>query len=90
MATQPLPLSILADVTVLVTPAGVAVPEFNQWLVVGNSGRLPSYGANSRCVLIPGADWQTEMVGLGYQTTDPEYIGMEQYFAQDASPVTPP
>jgi len=90
MATQPFPLSILADVTVSVTPAGVAVPAFNQWLVVGNSGRLPSYGANSRCVLIPGADWQTAMVGLGYQTTDPEYIGMEQYFAQDASPVTPP
>ena len=90
MATQPLPLSILADVEVSVTPAGVAVPAFNQWLVIGNSGRLPSYGANSRCVLVPGADWESVMVGLGYLTTDPEYIGMGEYFAQDAAPVTPP
>jgi hypothetical protein len=90
MATQPLPLSILCDVTVSVTPAGVAVPAFNQGLVVGDSGRLPSYGANSRIALIPGASWATSMTSLGYQTTDPEYIAMGLYFDQSAPPVTPP
>ena len=90
MATLPLPLSILADVSVSVTPAGVAVPAFNQGLIIGDSGRLPSYGANSRCVLIPGADWEASMVALGYQTTDPEYLEMGVYFGQNAPPVTPP
>ena len=37
MATQPLPLSILCDVSVSVTPAGVAVPAFNQALVIAFS-----------------------------------------------------
>ena len=50
MATQPLPLSILCDVSVSVTPGGVSVPQFNQGLIVGNSGRIPSQGTNGRCV----------------------------------------
>jgi uncharacterized protein DUF3383 len=90
MATQALPLSILCDVTVSVTPAGVAVPAFNQGLIGGNSGRLPSYGANSRVALIPGTTWASSMAALGYQPTDPEYIAMGLYFDQDAPPVTPP
>jgi len=90
MATQPLPLSILCDVSVSVTPAGVAIPAFNQGLVGGNSGRLSSQGPNGRIQLIPGASWQTSMVALGYQPTDPEYIAMGLYFAQNADPVTPP
>ncbi len=90
MATQPLPLSILCDVSVSVTPAGVAIPAFNQGLVIGNSGRLSSQGANGRIALIPGASWQSSMVALGYQTTDPEYVAMGIYFSQNAAPVTPP
>jgi hypothetical protein len=57
MATQPLPLSILCDVSVSVTPAGVAVPAFNQALVIGASGRISSQGANGRTALIPGSTW---------------------------------
>ena len=90
MAIQPLPLSILCDVSVSVTPAGVSIPAFNQALIGGNSGRLSSQGPNGRVQLIPGASWQTSMVALGFQPTDPEYIAMGIYFGQNAAPVTPP
>jgi hypothetical protein len=79
MATQPLPLSILCDVSVSVTPAGVSVPAFNQALIIGNSGRIPSYGAGSRCVLIPTSTATTSLAALGYQPSDPEYIEAQLY-----------
>lgn len=82
MATNPLPLSILCNVTVSVTPAGVSVPEFNQGLIIGNSGRIPSYGANSRCVLVPTSALNTSLTALGYQPTDPEYIEASLYADQ--------
>lgn len=87
MATQPLPLSILCDVEVSVAASGVAVPAFNQGLIVGNSARIPSVGANSRCLLFPNL---AAMVEQGYQPTDPEYIAAGLYFGQNAAPVTPP
>ena len=71
MSTTPLPLSTLCDVVVSVTPAGVAVPAFNQGLIVGNSGRIPSQGANSRCLLFSSL---AAMTAQGFQPTDDEYI----------------
>lgn len=82
MSTQPLPLSILCDVSVSVNPAGVSVPAFNQGLIIGNSGRIPSYGANSRCVLVPTSTLDTSLTTLGYQPTDPEYIEAGLYADQ--------
>ena len=82
MSTQPLPLSILCDVSVSVTPAGVSVPNFNQLLIIGNSGRIPSYGANSRCVLVPTSTIDTSLTALGYLPTDPEYIEAQLYADQ--------
>jgi len=90
MSTQPLPLSILCDVSVSVTPAGVAIPAFNQGLVGGNSGRLSSQGPDGRIAFVPGSSWENTLVGIGYQPTDPEYIAMGIYFGQNANPVTPP
>ena len=87
MATLPLPLSILCDVTVSVTPAGVSVPQFNQGLIVGNSGRIPSQGTNSRVLLFPNLQALTQQ---GFQPTDPEYLAASSYFSQNAPPVTPP
>ncbi len=87
MATQPLPLSVLCDVSVSVSASGVAIPAFNQGLVVGNSNRIPSQGANSRCVIFPSLAAMTE---YGFQPTDPEYISAGLYFGQNAAPVTPP
>lgn len=86
MATS-LPLSILCDVNVSVTPAGVAIPAFNQGLIVGNSGVIPSQGANSRCLLFPNL---AAVATQGFAPTSPEYIAASLYFGQDASPVTPP
>ena len=82
MSTQPLPLSILCDVSVSITPAGVSVPNFNQGIIIGNSGRIPSYGANSRCVLVPTSTVDTSLSALGYQPTDPEYIEAQLYADQ--------
>lgn len=82
MSTQPLPLSILCDVSVSVTPAGVSVPAFNQGLIIGNSGRIPSYGANSRCVLVPTSTVDTSLSALGYLPADPEYIEAQLYADQ--------
>lgn len=87
MATQPLPLSVLCDVSVSVSASGVAVPAFNQGLIVGNSNRIPSQGAGSRCVLFGSL---ASMIAYGFQPTDPEYISAGLYFGQNAAPVTPP
>jgi hypothetical protein len=87
MSTQPLPLSILCDMSVSVTPAGVSVSAFNQGLIIGNSGRIPSYGANSRCVLVPTSTLNTSLAALGYQPTDPEYIEAQLY--ADQAPQSP-
>ena len=86
MATQPLPLSILCDVSVVVTPAGVAVPAFNQALVIDASGRISSQGANGRTALIPGSTWASSMATLGYQPSDPAYIEMGLVFDQVPAP----
>ena len=87
MATQPLPLSILCDVSVSVTPGGVSVPQFNQGLIVGNSGRIPSQGTNGRCVQFASV---AAMTSYGFMPTDPELIAAGLYFGQSAPPVTPP
>ena len=86
MAAQALPLSILCDVTVSVAPAGVAVPAFNQGLIVGNSGRIPSQGANSRVLLFTNL---AALIAQGFLPTDPEYLAAGLYFGQNAPPVTP-
>jgi len=87
MSTQPLPLSILCDVSVSVTPAGVSIPKFNQGLIVGNSGVIPSQGANSRCLLFPNL---AAVATQGFALDSPEYIAASLYFGQNSSPVTPP
>lgn len=82
MATLPLPLSILCDVTVSVTAQGVATPTFNQGLIVGDSGVIPSLGASSRV-----REYATlaAMISDGFTPSDPEYIAAGLYFGQ-----TPP
>lgn len=87
MATQPLPLSLLCNVTVSVSPTGVATPSFNQHLISGNSGRIPSQGTNGRIVQFASV---SAMASYGFQTTDPEYIEASLYFSQSAPPVTAP
>jgi hypothetical protein len=80
----PLPLSILCDVTVSVTPQGATTPTFNQGLIIGNSARIPSQGANSRIRLYLSV---AQMISDGFLTTDPETIAAGLYFSQQPAPL---
>lgn len=82
----PSPLSILCDVTATVASAGVAIPAFNQPLAIGNSGRIPSQGVNSRVRLYPTAGYPANIVADGYEPGDPEFIAAGLFVAQQPPP----
>lgn len=86
MSTQPLPLSILCNVSVQVTPQGVAIPSFNQGIIIGNSNRIPSVGTNSRARQYAVASFPQNIVADGYQPTDPEYIAAGLLCSQTPPP----
>jgi hypothetical protein len=79
MSTPPLALSNIVDVTVTVAPAAAVAPNFNQGLFIGNSGVIPSYGANSRLLQFSST---TAILAAGFLTSDPEYIAAQIYFSQ--------
>jgi hypothetical protein len=88
MATAPLALSNLVDITVTVAPNAPAVPSFNQGLFVGPSAVIPSYGADSRLRQY-GVGGPAALAGMltdGFTTSDPEYIAAQLYFSQTPSP----
>jgi hypothetical protein len=80
--TPPLSLSNIIDISVTVEPTVAAGNTFNQGLCIGNSGVIPSQGANSRLRQYPST---TAMLSDGFTTTDPEFIEVGIYFSQ-----TPP
>jgi hypothetical protein len=82
-----LPLSNIVNVTVLISPQAPAQPQFNQGLIVGNSGAIPSTGANSRMRLYPFGNWSAAMLGDGFTLTSPEYIAASLYFSQSPTPL---
>jgi len=87
MSTQPLPLSIIADVTVVTSAPQVAAPSFNTGLVIGSkTGAIPSYGPNSRVRKYLQGTWSTAMLADGFANTDPEYLAMQLYFGQSPPP----
>ncbi len=81
----PQPLSVVAPVNVFVSGGTAANQTFNQGLIVGNSGRIPTATRilefNSLASLLVASGSFT-----GFQLTDPEYIAAEQYFAQVPTP----
>jgi hypothetical protein len=79
MATPPLALSNIVDITVTVAPAAAQANGFNQGLIIGSSTVIPSYGANSRLrqYAAPG----TAMLTDGFTTSSPEYIAAQIYFS---------
>lgn len=79
MATPPLSLSNIVDITVQVSPTTPAVNSFNVGLFVGPSTVIPSYGANSRVRLYTST---TAMLADGFSTSNPEYIAAQIYFSQ--------
>ena len=86
MAATTLPLSIIADVTVVTSTPQVAAPTFNTALVVGPTPAIPSYGANSRVRQYLAATYSTAMLTDGFTNTSPEYLCAELYFSQSPQP----
>jgi hypothetical protein len=86
MSTQPLPLSIIANLSVIVNSPQVAAPTFNTGLVVGTSTAIPSYGTNPRIRKYLQATFSTAMVTDGFSTASAEYICAQIYFSQSPPP----
>ena len=83
MAANPQPLSLLADVVVEVSPLAPSAPAFNQFLVIGTSGVIPTYGANA---LLRQYASLAAMETDGFTSSDPEYLAAQLYFSQSPAP----
>jgi hypothetical protein len=86
MASMPLPLSIIADVTIITASPQVAAPTFNSACIIGPSTAIPSYGVNPRIRKYLSSTYSTAMVADGFSTTSPEYICAQIYFSQSPPP----
>jgi len=86
MASYPLPLSIIADVTVVTSSPQVAAPAFNTPLFIGTSTAIPSYGTNSRVRTYLQSNYSTAMINDGFTTSSPEYICAQICFSQQPPP----
>ena len=80
-----LPLDRIVDVSVSVAAQQATEPTFNQGCIIGNSGVIPSVGANSR--IRPYAA-PSGLLSDGFDTTDPEYLAAQLYFGQSPAPST--
>lgn len=86
MSSQPFPLSIIADVTVITSSPQVAAPTFNIGLVIGPTAAIPSYGVNPRVRRYFLATFSQAMIADGFTTSSPEYICVQIYFSQSPPP----
>jgi len=86
MGSNPQPLSIIADVNIVVNSPQVNGPPFNQGLFTGTSSAIPSYGTNPRIRQYLAATFSTAMIADGFTTNSPEYICMQMYFSQSPQP----
>src|SRR5579875_376965 len=83
MSLNTLPLSIVCNVAVQVSPIAAATPTFNQGLICGNSGVIPTSGTNSR------VREYTSLAGMsadGFTSNMPEYLAAQLYFSQSPAP----
>jgi hypothetical protein len=84
MATFPtFPLSPFVSVSSTVEPVAPASPAFNAGLIVGNSGVIPSAGANSRTRQYAST---SAMLQDGFEASDPEYLAAQLYYSQSPAP----
>ena len=85
MATVPLPLGDICDITVTISPAAFAAPQYNQALVIGPSlaASIATYG---RLQQFTASNWSTAMLAAGFLTNSPEYIAMGIYFGGTPAP----
>jgi hypothetical protein len=79
-----LALDFVVNVTVQVTPAAVAPPQFNQALIVGLGTVITP---TERCRLYSGGiSALSQMVTDGFLVTSPEYLAAQAYFSQTPTP----
>jgi len=83
MSSNPLPLSIIADVTVVTNSPQVSAPTFNKGLIIDSSAHIPS---SERVREYLQGNWSSEMLTDGFTLTDPAYIAVGLYFAQPQPP----
>jgi hypothetical protein len=88
MSANPLPLSLIADLTVITSSPQVASPTFNTGLVIGPTAAIPSYGVNPRLRLYLATTYSTAMINDGFTLTSPEVICANMYFSQSPQPQT--
>lgn len=86
MSANPLPLSIIVDLSIITSSPQVASPTYNRGLIIGNSGFIPSSGVNPRVRIYLYSTWSTSMINDGFSTSDPEYICVQMYFSQSPPP----
>src|SRR5690348_715203 len=86
MSTMPQPLSIIADVNIVVSSPAVNGPPFNQGLFIDSTAAIPSYGANPRARKYLQSTWATAMIADGFSVNSPAYIAMGIYFSQSPAP----
>lgn len=86
MGSSSLPLSIIADVTVITASPQVSSPTFNAGLVIGSSPVIPSYGVNPRIRKYLASTYSTQMLTDGFTNNEAEYIAMTMYFSQSPQP----
>lgn len=78
MSTFPLSLTPIVDVTSTVEAGAISAPSFNVGLVIGNSGRIPTTGPNSR---VRQYGSTSAMLSDGFLSTDPEFLAVQLYFS---------
>jgi hypothetical protein len=86
MSTNPQPLSIIADVSVVVASPAVNGPPFNQGMFIDTSTAIPSYGVNPRARRYLAGNWSASMIADGFTVNDPAYLCMQLYFSQSPQP----
>jgi len=88
MPVSTLPPSILVNVTVEIQPNAVAPPQFNQYIIVGNSTNCTALISTTlRAVQFAGGTAiLAQLIAFGFAITDPEYIAAEWYLAQSPTP----
>ena len=80
--TQTLSLNPVVDIVVEISPQAAPRRTFNQGLIIGNSARIPAW---TRLMLVDSG-YAQEMIDVGFQVTDPEYLAAQEYFSQSPQP----
>lgn len=87
MATNSLPLSIIANVTVVVSTPQVSAPTYNTGLIIGPTV-VPNPTPANRVQMFLQSNYTTAMTGPGggYTINSPEFIAAQMYFSQSPAP----